>query len=133
MKTTIMTTLATVIIALPVSAKPSLWSYPKIDQGLFDVGVAYGIKSNCTSIVEHKIRAATFAWSLVNYARGKGYSTQEVRQFIDSPVEKAALRARVTKYLKGKGLDPQTPNALCSMGKTEIAKGTQVGKLLRPK
>ncbi|MEM9716513.1 MAG: DUF5333 domain-containing protein [Pseudomonadota bacterium] len=112
-------------------AKPSLWSFPRVDQGLFDIGVAYGISENCSSLEERKIYGASFALSLSNYAQSQGYSFDEVRNFVRDDEEKAKLRVRVTKFLEDQGLDPSVPNALCDYGKDQIAAETQVGKFLR--
>ena len=120
-------------LATPVVAqsKPSLWSFPRVDQGLFDMGVAYGIKENCENIGERTFYGATFALSLSSYAQDQGYTSKEIRDFYRSDEEKAKLRVRVTQYLKDRGLDPDEPNALCDFGEQQIASGTQVGKFLR--
>ena len=126
---------AVTLLAIPAmgQAKPSLWSYPRVDQGLFDMGVAFGIKENCDSIAERKFYGTTFAISLANYAQDQGYTYDEVKTFVESKEEKEKLRVRVTKYLTDQGLDPEEPNALCSYGEQQIAEGTQVGKFLRKK
>lgn len=119
------------VLATPAFAKPSLWNYERISQGLFDIGVAHGIRKNCDNISANKFRGATFAWSLVNYAKSQGYTQAEVRAFIDDDAEKAKLRKRVEADMAAKGLDYKTPNGLCDFGRAEINKGSQVGKLLR--
>ena len=113
-----------------VHAKPSLWSFERVDQGLFDVGVAWGVKENCSYISENKLRGIGFLLRLSNYAMEQGYSRAEVRAFVKDPVEKAKLRKRVTKYFQDQGLDPNVSDALCSFGDAAIKSQTQVGKLL---
>ncbi|MEO1563374.1 MAG: DUF5333 domain-containing protein [Pseudomonadota bacterium] len=123
--------IAAIATPLVAETKPSLWTYPRVDQGLFDMGVAYGIKENCDSIGERTFYGTTFALSLANYAQNQGYSYDEVRKFWRSKKEREALRVRVTKYLEDQGLDTETPNALCDYGEEQMVKKTQVGKFLR--
>ena len=120
-------------LSLPSFAgdKTSLWDVPLVDKGLFDMGVAWGIKENCDRIEERKVYGASFALKLAGYARDHGYTTKEVKDFYKDKTEKAKLRARVTKYLQDQGLDPDEPNALCGFGDEHIQNETQVGKLLR--
>ena len=119
-------------IAAPLAAaKPSLWSYPRVDQGLFDLGVAFGIKENCETIEERKFYGISFLLNLSNYAQDQGYTAKEVKAFVKDDEEEEKLRKRVTEYLNDQGLDPATPNALCAYGEQQIAEGTQVGKFLR--
>ncbi|GLQ34775.1 hypothetical protein GCM10007939_10580 [Amylibacter marinus] len=127
-------TISALILALGTAsvARPaSLWDVPEVDRGLFQIGVAHGVRKNCNTIEAHKLRGASFAWKLVGHARDAGYSMSETRAFIEDKDEKAVLRARVVKYLQSKGLDTETPNALCQFGEAEIAKKSQVGVLLR--
>lgn len=127
------TLFVSVLAVSPISAAQSetLWDVPKVNQGLYIIGIAHGIRKNCDQIDANKLRGASFAWSLVGHAKDAGYSMKETRAFIDDDTEKAVLRKRVVAYYKSKGLDPDTPNALCSYGKAEIAKKSQVGVLLR--
>ncbi|MEM0976905.1 MAG: DUF5333 domain-containing protein [Pseudomonadota bacterium] len=134
MKRVVNLTMAIILAASSaVQAKPSLWSYPRVDQGLFDMGVAYGIKENCDSLDERTLYGLSFALSLRSFARNQGYTNDEVMDFWKSKKERKALRVRVTKYLNDQGLDPDTPNALCAFGKQQMADETQVGKFLRNK
>ena len=131
MKRAVIGLLAVAMTASPVFAKPSLWSYERIDNGLFDIGVAWGVKENCTTLKENRLNGVMFSLGLYNFAKAQGYTHDEVKSFLDSDAEKAKLRKRVTIYFNDQGLNPDTPNALCEFGKTEIANGSQVGKLLR--
>lgn len=128
-----MLTLAAVIVVSPLNAmaKETLWDVPEVNSGLFQIGVAHGIRKNCDQIDANKFRGATYAWSLVGHAQDAGYSMKETRAFIDDKDEKAVLRKRVVAYYESKGLDHETPNGLCEYGKAQIAKKSQVGTLLR--
>jgi len=122
-----------VIAATPMTAmaKGSLWDVPQVDAGLMIIGKAHGVRKNCSSIEANKLRGATYAWKLVGHGKDAGFSMKETRAFIEDDVEKAKLRKRVVAYFKAKGLNPDTPNALCEFGKAEINKKSQIGVLLR--
>jgi hypothetical protein len=124
-------TLGLALIASPALARPSLWDVPAVDTGLMNVGIAHGVRKNCDAIDANKLKGISYVWNLVGHAKKAGYTMKETRAFIDDDVEKAKLRKRVTKHLKAKGFNPDTPNALCSFGKAEINKKSQVGVLLR--
>lgn len=112
-------------------AKSSLWDVPEIDRGLFNIGVAHGVRENCDAISANKLRGVSYVWTLVGHAQDAGYTMKETRAFIDDDAEKAVLRARVVKYFKSKGLNPEKSNSLCEFGKAEITKQSQIGVLLR--
>ncbi|PIB24323.1 hypothetical protein BFP76_03650 [Amylibacter kogurei] len=129
----ILTTAAaiSVIITGVAVAKPSLWSYDKISQGLFDMAVANEIGKRCSSISTRKIKGLSFAQSLFSYAKTKGYSYSEVKAFIEDDKEKAKLRARVVPYLKSEGVNINSPETFCPLGQREIKKNSQIGVLLK--
>ena len=131
MRKIIISTLSLLMLGGVTMAKPSLWSFERIDQGLFQIGIAWGVKENCTAIKEHRLNGITFSLGLYNYAKSQGYSHDEVKSFLDDDEEKAKLRKRVTAYFKDQGLNPDSPNALCQYGETQIAERNQVGRLLR--
>lgn len=124
-------TLGLALIASPALARPSLWDVPAVDKGLMNIGIAHGVRKNCDAIDANKVKGISYVWNLVGHAKEAGYTMKETRAFIDDDAEKAKLRKRVVKHLKAKGLNPDTPNALCSFGKAEINKKSQVGVLLR--
>ncbi|MEM7241851.1 MAG: DUF5333 domain-containing protein [Pseudomonadota bacterium] len=131
MKKAVIGLLTIALTSAPAIAKPSLWSYERIDTGLFDIGVAWGVKENCTTLTENRLNGMVFSLGLYNFAKAQGYTHDEVKSFLDSDAEKDKLRQRVTAYFKKQGLNPDERNALCTFGNNEITAKTQVGKLLR--
>ncbi len=123
--------LSALLLAAPAIAKPSLWTYERIDSGLFQIGVAFGVSENCASIDENRIGGFSYSLGLYNYAKSQGYTHKEVKAFLEDDAEKEKLRARVTQYFLDQGLNPETPNALCDFGNQNIAQETQVGRLLK--
>lgn len=124
-------TLIGLLAVTPVHANSTLWDVPAVNKGLMNIGIAHGVRKNCSSIDANKLRGISYVWKLIGDAKKAGYSIKETRAFIDDDVEKEVLRKRVVKHLKPKGLNPEKPNALCEFGKAEITKKSQVGILLR--
>ncbi len=117
-------------VAAPSFAKKSLWEYDVISNGLFDMAVANEVGKRCPSIGTRKLRGLSFAQSLFSYAKSEGYSYSEVKAFIEDDAEKAKLKARVVPYLKEQGVDIDNNETFCPLGKREIKKNSQIGKLL---
>lgn len=118
-------------VALKAQAQQHpIWDVPAVDQGLFDLGVAWGIKENCAHISENKLAGLTFMFRLNRQAKEQGYSTSEVKSFVEDPIEKQYLEFRVREYLENEGLDPAIENNLCEFGRDQISKRTVSGKLL---
>jgi uncharacterized protein DUF5333 len=114
-------------------AKSDLWQYPRISQGLFDLAVADTIRKRCPTISARMFRGIWFAQSLYDYAEKQNYTRAEVKAFVKSDVEKSKLRKRVVAHFIENGVDIEDPKSFCPMGEAEIAKKSQVGKLLRRK
>jgi len=121
------------IIICPVCAFPqtTLWDVAPINKGLFNIGIAHGIRKNCTSIKANTLVGITYVWKLIGHATDAGFTIKETRKFIDNDAEKEILRSRVNKYLLSLGLNPKKSNSLCDLGKEEIVNKSQIGKLLR--
>ena len=123
--------LALGLMAGAVSAKPALRDVAEIDNGLLAVALADEIRKNCDDISARMIRAYSYVSNLENRAVALGYSKDEIEDYVTSKAEKARMRARGEAYIKAEGLDPKDKADLCQLGKQEIAKGSQIGALLR--
>ncbi|MGH1357098.1 MAG: DUF5333 domain-containing protein [Thalassovita sp.] len=117
----------------PAFAKAPLRDVAEIDDGLFVVAVANEIRRQCDSISARMFRAFSYMNRLERRARDLGYSQTEIDAYVKSPDEKARMRARGEAYLKANGVSYADPETFCTLGQTEIAKGTQIGQLLRAK
>lgn len=76
-------------------------------------------------VVFGKLRA------LESYARGKGYSEDEVKVFLKDKAQKARVKAGAKDYLAAAGAVTGDVESYCRVGRDEIAKGSLVGSLLR--
>lgn len=122
--------------AMPAAASQAavndaLRGNPEIYNGLFAIAVADQVRKNCDSISPRMIRAFTFARSLQARAREMGFSDAEIDAFLDSDAEKARMRASVTRYFAQNGVVESDPETYCALGRTEIARASQAGVLLR--
>ncbi|MDC1293113.1 DUF5333 domain-containing protein [Amylibacter sp.] len=121
------------IMIYPVSAfsQSALWDVATINRGLFNIGIAHGIRKNCSSIKANTLVGISYVWSLMGHATDAGFTIKETREFIDNDAEKEILRSRVNKYFLSLGINPRKSNSLCELGKEEIVNKSQIGKLLR--
>lgn len=118
------------LMATPLAAKPSLRDVPRIDDGLFAVGLAHEIHKKCPTISARMLKGIGTLRALQSEARDLGYTDAEIRAHVDSRAEKQRLRARAADYMKQRGLG-QTPQDYCALGRAEIAQQTDIGALLR--
>lgn len=124
---------ASIVLGTPALAKAPLRDVAEIDDGLFAVAVADEIRKKCDTISARMFRAYMYINSLERRASELGYSQSEINAYVKSPEEKARMRARGEAYLKANGVSYADPETFCTLGRTEIAKGTQIGQLLRAK
>ena len=123
-----------IAVALPAAgaeARPSMRDVPEIEDGLFAVAIADKVRDECSSISARMLRAYMMLQRLKSRANELGYSDEEIRAYVESDTEKARMRAKGEAYIKARGVDPKDRSGLCRLGKEEIAKGSQIGALLR--
>jgi hypothetical protein len=126
---------AALLMALPAAAagKPPLRDVAQIDDRMLWVAIAIEISDRCDSIDPRTMRGLNYLWALRSDARQLGYSTAEIRAYVESKAEKDRMRARGEAYLRARGLNPDNNADLCKLGQAEIAKGSQIGAFLRMK
>nr|WP_047997008.1 DUF5333 domain-containing protein [Puniceibacterium sp. IMCC21224] len=123
--------LSTNAMAAAAQAKPPLREVAVIDDGLFAVAMADEIRNKCDGVSARLITAYTFLSRLKSKARELGYSDDEIDDHVTSKPEKARMRARGEAYLKANGVTLGDKSGYCRLGKQEIAKGSQIGALLK--
>ena len=114
-------------------ALPPLRSVAQIDDGLMAVALADEIRKTCDDIAPRMVRAYFYLNSLEQKAQNLGYSRDEIKRHVKSPEEKARMRKKAQNYVRAQGLNPANTADLCILGRQEIAKGSQIGALLRVK
>jgi len=119
--------------AAAASTKPSLRDIPEIENPLFAIVVAYVIGEECPTIVAREVKGIWQLQKLYNRARALGYSHEEIRAYVKSPVEKARMKAKGMQLLKKYG-PADDPQSYCAFGQAELAKkNSAIGALLKAK
>lgn len=126
-------TVAMLATSAGARALPPLREVQEINDGLFAVAIADEIRKECPSISARMFRALSYINALEARAMELGYSAQEIKAYVKSKEEKARLRARGEAYLNANGASYADPETFCTLGRAEIAKGSQIGQLLRAK
>ena len=122
--------------ALILAASPALAGLeqePRITEGLINVGIAYEISEICPSIDARTFRGLRYLLALKAAARDLGYSAAEVDAFIDDDAAKDRLEAIARERLARLGAGPGDVAAHCRVGVEQVAKDTQIGRLLSPR
>ncbi len=120
-------------LATADGGKPPLREVREIDDGLLAVGIADEIRKECDDISARMFRALGYISSLERRARELGYTEDEIEDYVTSKEEKKRMRARGEAWLEAQGVNQSEPGALCALGRREIAKGSQIGALLKVK
>jgi hypothetical protein len=131
-RTTVFAALA-LSLAAPASAAadiPAIGQVERITEGLIDTAIAYEIDKRCDSLDGRRMAGLAFLWSLEGHARSLGFSRAEIDAYIDNREEKARLEAIARERLRGLGAVEGEWETYCAVGRAEIAKGSQIGRLL---
>ena len=119
------------LIAVPALAREPINTEKHINSVLLQGFIADQIADNCPSINGRRIRALNELIKLRDYALSKGYSSAEVKAFVENKTEKARGKAEAASWLKAKGAVQGKPQAYCAVGEAEIARKSLIGSLLR--
>ena len=134
MRTQSIALLLSAALALPAAAqtgRPGLPNEPEIVEGLIAVGMAYEIDRQCDALDARKLTGITTLLGLKSRARGLGYSSAEVDDFVDNKAEKERLKVVARRRLAALGVTENDPASWCAVGRAQIDGGTSVGRLLR--
>ena len=128
--------LRTTLIALTLAAAPAfalvpINENPEIRAKLLQGFIGDAIVDNCPTMKARTLKALGELNNLRDYALAQGYEADVVRDFVRSKEEKARFKVEAAEWLKARGAEPGNPEAYCTIGEEEIAKGTLVGSLLR--
>lgn len=125
------TLMASLMLGSAALAKPPLRDVPEIDNGVMAVAIADAIRKTCDDINPRLIRAYSALNALKSLARKKGYSDEEVEDYVTSKSEKKRMRAKAESFLLDNGVRADDDAALCRFGKVQIQSQTEIGRLLR--
>lgn len=112
-------------------ALPPLREVKEIDDTLMQIAIADEIRKTCGDISARMIRALAQINALESKAKKLGYSDSEIDDYVTSKSEKKRMRSKAEAWLTSQGVNSKDDKALCAFGKTQIAKDTYIGSLLR--
>jgi len=121
------------LVAQPLRADQwdALRADPVISDGLIRFAIARHIHNRCDDISARRLRAITYISSLVSLAEDRGYSRSEIRAYVDDEAEQDRVRALADERLAARGASPEQMGGYCTVGREEIAAGSEIGRLLR--
>ena len=126
---TMLRTLSLALLAAsPVRAQ--LADDARITEGLITVGIAYEISEVCPTIDARTVRGLSYLLSLRAAARRLGYSDAEIEMFMDDDAAKDRLEAVARARLAQKGAARGDVASHCRVGEAEVARDSQIGRLL---
>lgn len=131
MKTVIASGLALSLVAGAALANPPLRDVEHVAEGLIAAGMAIEISEQCDSISARLLRGMSFLNGLEDHALGLGYTQDEIDAYIGDRTEKARLEGIARMRLSELGAEAGNAESYCAVGRSQIAAGTQVGRLLR--
>lgn len=113
------------------AAQTALHNDPTVRQGFYAIGLADEVRRNCPQISPRLVRAYTFLKSLESYALKSGYSDADIDALKENDSEKDRLEAQIRSDLAKRGASAGNAAGFCKVGREEIARGTQAGRLLK--
>ncbi|PYE84146.1 DUF5333 domain-containing protein [Pseudoroseicyclus aestuarii] len=119
------------IVAGATAALPALRENDRIREGLIDAAIAYEIGDNCGTLSARLFDGLFFLNGLRNHALDLGYSRAQVDAFIDNDAEKDRLEELARQRFTRLGGTEGDEASYCAVGRAEIARGSQIGRLLR--
>ncbi|MFK7875130.1 MAG: DUF5333 domain-containing protein [Paracoccaceae bacterium] len=131
MRIIIALTLTAAVGATSALSKPSLRDVATVEEGLFVIAVADKIRKECGSISGRVLKAMSQMQQLNSFAQDQGYSSTEIKTYVNSDVEKTRMKAKRDAYLTNQGVVKSDPSTYCAAGRAEIQKSSRIGALLR--
>lgn len=123
--------LGVAVIAGATAARSDLRDEAVITEGLIAAAIAYEVGDKCPSLDARLVQGVQFLWSLEAHARSLGYSREEIDAYIHSDAEKDRMEALAWQRFAELGGDRDDVATYCAVGEAEIARDTQIGRLLR--
>lgn len=119
------------LTTLPVLAESKIAQDRHVTEVLLAARVGDVIRTTCPSISARMFAVFVAMNDLKSYARGQGYTEEEVKAFLKDPVEKDRIKGLAAAYLKKAGAKEGDAESFCTVGRAEIAANSLTGSLLR--
>ena len=79
----------------PGYSQSALWDVESVNKGLFNIGIAHGIRKNCDSIKANTLVGISYVWKIIGHATDAGFTLKETREFINNDTEKEVFKTAV--------------------------------------
>lgn len=119
--------------AVSASAQDGLANEKDINNALLVIAVADKIRRACDSIGGRMFKARSYAESLKDAAVERGYSEAEIEAYVNDKQGQADMRLKRNAFFESRGASNLDHDSLCVLGHAEIAKKSQIGRLLKAK
>lgn len=113
------------------AAQTPLHEEPTVREGFYAIGLADEVRRNCPQISPRLVRAYSLLKSLEGYALRSGYTDADIEALKDNDAAKEALRQQIRADMAARGAHPGNTAGYCRIGREEIARGSQAGRLLK--
>ncbi|PUB19080.1 DUF5333 domain-containing protein [Yoonia sediminilitoris] len=123
--------LLAVLATSGAAAQTALRDVARVRDGIIQVGMAYEISEQCSSISARLLRGLSFLQELKSYAKSQGFSDAEIEAYVDDRAEKRKLERIARQQLAALGAVDGRPATYCRVGRNQIAQNTRVGWMLR--
>ena len=114
-------------------ARGPLKEFDPVKTGLIEIGIADAIRKKCDTISPRIWRAYNRLETLKSLAEAAGYSEEEIKAYVKDKAEKKRLLGIADRYMAERGVTKGDGESYCRLGVAEIAKDSQIGRLLRAK
>ncbi|MEL6585080.1 MAG: DUF5333 domain-containing protein [Pseudomonadota bacterium] len=122
-----------VTLAMPAQADrfDALRADTEIENGVLVAAIGDIIRDTCPEIGQRRGRTLLALNGLLSRARSLGYSTSEIQAYVDGDAEKARVKAKARQWLGQQGARESDPASICALARSEIAKGSTIGRLMK--
>ena len=114
-----------------LSAQTALRDVTRVTEGIIAVGMAIELSDKCSTLSPRRLRGINFLRNLENHAKDLGFSQSQIDEFINNKDEERRLEAIARGRLADLGVVVGQESTYCTVGRAQIAQGTQTGRLLR--
>jgi uncharacterized protein DUF5333 len=119
------------LLTTPALAKPPLKEVDEVFSRVLTGAIVSQIYEKCDRIEPRTLKATFFVLGTVRYAKGLGYTTQEIDDYRFDPEQQERLRKATYAFLDANGVNRDDPESYCTLGFAEIDKKSRIGGFLR--
>ena len=123
--------LAAILCLTTTPALADIRNEADIRERILVVGEAEALVKGCSRVKERRMVGIQFLMATARMAMAKGYSRAEIEAYVEDDAEKERLRAIARDRVAAKGAVRGDEASHCRLARAEMARGSDVGRLLR--